>query len=140
MKFLVDAQLRVRVARLLREGGHDALHTSQLPDENRSPDADIARIADAEDRVVISKDRDFRDSHLLRRSPQRLLVVATGNIANDELCRCSPSTWPPSSRRSGVRRWSSSEPTFWRSTATSDVLTFRGEATGRAEVVPHRDL
>jgi len=85
VKFLVDAQLRVRVARLLREGGHDALHTSQLPDENRSPDADIARIADAEDRVVISKDRDFRDSHLLRRSPQRLLVVATGNIANDEL-------------------------------------------------------
>lgn len=32
-----------------------------------------------------TKDRDFRDSHLLTRSPRRLLVVATGNITNDAL-------------------------------------------------------
>jgi len=30
-------------------------------------------------------DRDFRDSHLLQNLPRRLLVVATGNIANDDL-------------------------------------------------------
>ncbi|MDQ3106332.1 MAG: DUF5615 family PIN-like protein [Actinomycetota bacterium] len=42
-------------------------------------------IADGEDRVVVTKDRDFRDSHLLRGSPRRLLVVATGNIGNEEL-------------------------------------------------------
>jgi predicted nuclease of predicted toxin-antitoxin system len=34
---------------------------------------------------VVTKDRDFRDSHLLTRSPRRLLVVATGNITNDAL-------------------------------------------------------
>jgi len=35
--------------------------------------------------VVVSKDRDFRDSHLLRGAPRRLLVVSTGNISNDDL-------------------------------------------------------
>lgn len=41
-----------------------------------------ARQADAEDRVVVTKDADFRDSHLITGSPRRLLIVATGNITN----------------------------------------------------------
>lgn len=32
--------------------------------------------------VVVTKDRDFRDGYLLAGSPERLLVVATGNITN----------------------------------------------------------
>ena len=35
--------------------------------------------------MVVTKDRDFRDSHLLRREPRRLVVVATSNISNHEL-------------------------------------------------------
>ena len=35
--------------------------------------------------MVITKDRDFRNSHLLRRTPRRLLTVSTGNVANAEL-------------------------------------------------------
>ena len=34
---------------------------------------------------VVTKDQDFRDGHLLGRSPRKLLVVATGNITNDAL-------------------------------------------------------
>ncbi|MFM7535381.1 MAG: DUF5615 family PIN-like protein [Acidimicrobiales bacterium] len=85
MRFLVDAQLPARLARLLTSLGHDAVHTSQLPDGNRTPDGRVAAIADAEQRVLVTKDGDFRDSHLLRRSPERLLIVGTGNISNDEL-------------------------------------------------------
>lgn len=85
MKFLVDAQLPFRLARRLATAGHDAVHTSELPEANRTTDGEIARVADAEDRVVVTKDRDFRDSHLLRGTPGRLLVVATGNITNDDL-------------------------------------------------------
>lgn len=77
MRFLVDAQLPERLTRQLIDAGHDALHTAQLSDGNRTTDEEIARIADEQDRVVVSKDRDFRDSHLLRRTPRRLLVVAT---------------------------------------------------------------
>ena len=85
MKFLVDAQMPARLAELLKRAGHDTMHTSELPNGNRSTDAEIVQIADAESRVVVTKDRDFREGHLLRRSPQRLLVVATGNITNDAL-------------------------------------------------------
>lgn len=85
MKFLVDAQLPARLARHLTEAGHDARHTSDLPDGNRTSDAEIYLTADTEERVVVTKDRDFRDSHLLRGSPRRLLVIATGNVTNDEL-------------------------------------------------------
>ena len=48
MKFLVDAQLPARLASRLAELGHDAMHTSSLPDGNRSTDQQIAVIAVAE--------------------------------------------------------------------------------------------
>ncbi len=85
MKFLIDAQLPARLALRLSEAGHNCIHTLDLPDGNRSTDREIADLADREDRVVVTKDRDFRDSHLLAGSPRRLLVVTTGNIRNDDL-------------------------------------------------------
>lgn len=85
MRFLVDAQLPARLAAFLGTAGHDAVHTTQLPAGNRTTDADIAELADRDDRVVATKDRDFRDGHLLSGSPRRLLVVATGNITNAAL-------------------------------------------------------
>lgn len=85
MKFLIDAQLPARLARQLIDSGHDAIHTLDLPKQNRTADAEISRMADIEDRVVVSKDRDFRNSHILRGTPGRLLVVSTGNITNRDL-------------------------------------------------------
>lgn len=85
MKFLVDAQLPLSLVAFLNERGHDAIHTSSLPEGNRSKDRAIAALADVEDRVVVSKDSDFRDGHLLHASPKRLLVIATGNITNPAL-------------------------------------------------------
>jgi predicted nuclease of predicted toxin-antitoxin system len=85
VRFLVDAQLPARLAAFLADAGHDALHTTQLPDGNRTTDAAIAAAADEDGRVVVTKDRDFRDGHVLSGSPRRLLVVATGNITNTAL-------------------------------------------------------
>lgn len=85
MKFLVDAQLPRRLARELNAWGHDAIHTLDLPDRNATGDGEINRVADSEDRAVVTKDSDFRESHLLRGTPRRLLRVTTGNIANVEL-------------------------------------------------------
>lgn len=85
MKFLIDAQLPARLVRHLVEAGHDAIHTLDLSGANRTRDDEIADRSDVEDRVVVSKDGDFRDSHLLRGTPKKLLIVATGNIANQEL-------------------------------------------------------
>jgi predicted nuclease of predicted toxin-antitoxin system len=85
VKFLIDAQLPARLGEFLNRAGHDALHTIGLPDGNRSTDSQIALHADMENRVVVTKDQDFRDGRLLGRSPRKLLVVATGNITNDAL-------------------------------------------------------
>ena len=85
MRFLLDAHLPQRPAGALQAAGHDALHTSELLHGNRSTDDEVSEAADAQDRVVITKDRDFRDSHLLRGSPRRLLVLRTGNTSNAEL-------------------------------------------------------
>ncbi len=100
MKFLIDAQLPARLAEFLNRAGHEALHTIRLPDGNRSTDSQIAERADTEDRVLVTKDQDFRDGHLLARSPRQLLVVATGNITNNASSRSLSSTSTPSSRRS----------------------------------------
>jgi predicted nuclease of predicted toxin-antitoxin system len=85
VKFLIDAQLPARLAELLNRAGHDELHTIELPDGYRSTDDQIARRPDTDNRVVVTKDQDFRDGHLLARSPRQLLIVATGNITNDAL-------------------------------------------------------
>jgi predicted nuclease of predicted toxin-antitoxin system len=85
MRFLVDAQLPRDLASFLKKHGHEAVHTAELPEKNRTPDEKIRRLADAEDRIVVSKDDDFVTSHLLRGTPKRVLLISTGNISNPEL-------------------------------------------------------
>ncbi|MDD5037520.1 MAG: DUF5615 family PIN-like protein [Methylococcaceae bacterium] len=87
MKFLVDAQLPRRLCDWLRENGHDVVHTFDLDLGNRTPDLEIIRIADRDRRIVVTKDDDFVQSFLLRNSPQRLMLIASGNIGNAELER-----------------------------------------------------
>lgn len=87
MKFIVDAQLPRRLARELAALGHDVKHTLDLRLGNRTPDGDIAALAASEDRVVITKDSDFVTTFLLRGAPPKLLLISTGNISNDALCR-----------------------------------------------------
>ena len=85
MKFLVDAQLPRRLALRLSEAGHDAVHTLDLSNANRTSDSEINAISVAEQRVVITKDSDFVDSFLLQKKPWKLLLISTGNISNLEL-------------------------------------------------------
>ena len=47
MRFLVDTQLPKHLCRLLTEMGHDAVHVSDLPNRNRSTDAEVIAAADA---------------------------------------------------------------------------------------------
>jgi predicted nuclease of predicted toxin-antitoxin system len=87
VKFLVDAQLPRKLATAFASGGHEVVHTLWLPEKNRTSDSYICRLADAEGRVVITKDADFVTSHLLLGSPIKLLQIATGNLPNPELCQ-----------------------------------------------------
>jgi predicted nuclease of predicted toxin-antitoxin system len=85
VKFLVDAQLPRRIAGWFTAAGCDAIHTLDLPDGNRTTDQQVIEAADREQRVVVTKDADFVDSHILHARPARLLLISTGNISNREL-------------------------------------------------------
>jgi predicted nuclease of predicted toxin-antitoxin system len=82
---LVDAQLPARLAQHLIAVGHDVVHSSELPNGNRTSDSVLASLADADNRIMMTKDRDFEVSHLLGDVPRRLLLVTTGNISNNDL-------------------------------------------------------
>ena len=85
MNFLIDAQLPRRMAAWLTAAGCDALHTLDLPDGNRTTDGQVNETADRQQRVVISKDADFVDSHVLHGRPAKLLLISTGNLSNRDL-------------------------------------------------------
>lgn len=85
MKFLVDAQLPVRLARLLQETGYDTIHTRELPQQNATPDSIINSLSIQQERIVITKDSDFVNSFLTVQQPYKLLLVTTGNIKNLDL-------------------------------------------------------
>ena len=56
-------------------------------------DRDIARLADAEQRFVVTKDDDFRVAHLLGFPPRRLLHVTCGNITTRDLLALFDHHW-----------------------------------------------
>ncbi|HEY2589776.1 MAG TPA: DUF5615 family PIN-like protein [Tepidisphaeraceae bacterium] len=82
MRFLIDAQLPRRAVRWLQDAGCDAMHTLDLPAGNASTDAQIIDFADREQRVVVTKDADFVDSHMLHGRPAKLPLISTGNLSN----------------------------------------------------------
>ena len=87
MKFLVDAHLPPGLCVELRQAGHDAIHTSDLPEQNATRDGAINEISLREQRAVISKDTDFYYSHLLQQRPWKLVLVRTGNLRAGDLKR-----------------------------------------------------
>ena len=85
MNFLVDAHLPPGLCIAFRAAGHDAIHTHQLPAQNRTSDEAINQVSEREQRVVVTKDADFYHSHLLHGKPRKLLLVRTGNIRTRDL-------------------------------------------------------
>jgi predicted nuclease of predicted toxin-antitoxin system len=84
MIFLIDAQLPRRLARILQQYGHQAYHTLDLPQQNRTDDDEIMQFADMHDCIVTTKDSDFVDafsSNIVHKSfgcsPQEISPTAT---------------------------------------------------------------
>lgn len=85
MKFIVDAQLPKSLSDFIKSKGQDSIHTLELPDQNKTQDGFINRLATEEQRIVITKDADFLESYILNKEPPKLLLIKTGNIRNSEL-------------------------------------------------------
>jgi predicted nuclease of predicted toxin-antitoxin system len=85
VNFILDAHLPQRLSRLLHQHGHQAFHTRDLPQQNRTGDVEIMQFADSHDCIVVTKDADFVDALYLQHRPRKLLLLSTGNIANRDL-------------------------------------------------------
>lgn len=66
MKWMVDAQLPLALAVAIRMTGRDVKHTLDLTLKNRTSDELIRDQVKDEERILITKDRGFRSSHILR--------------------------------------------------------------------------
>ncbi|MBD2702892.1 DUF5615 family PIN-like protein [Spirosoma sp. BT702] len=92
-KFLVDTQLPPMLATYLRWKGADAIHTTHFPEGHLLQDADIAKIALQEDRIIVTKDSDFPDAFFLKGAPPRLVYLRLGNMRNRELTAFLETRW-----------------------------------------------
>ncbi|MBL7982453.1 MAG: DUF5615 family PIN-like protein [Flavobacteriales bacterium] len=85
MRFLCDVHISIQLCKRLSEAGHDCQHVNRLPERWHTSDQDIARFADQEDRILITKDSDFRDTCILHSTPRKLIKVNLGNIPHQVL-------------------------------------------------------
>lgn len=92
MKFLVDNQLPAALAEYLRSRGFDCHHVLEvgLAEAN---DAAICKEAEAQDRIIISKDEDF---FFFAKQPDakiRLIWVRLGNCRTATLLQAFEIAW-----------------------------------------------
>ena len=85
MRFLIDAQLPKQLSDFLNQSGYDSIHTLQLPNANRTSDKEVNEICLNENRVLITKDNDFLVSFYILDIPEKLIIVTTRNIRNQQL-------------------------------------------------------
>ncbi len=71
MKFLCDVHISYKLCKYLITNGYSCIHINSILDKWHTTDNDICRYADAKDYVVITKDKDFRGSHIFRKTPKK---------------------------------------------------------------------
>jgi predicted nuclease of predicted toxin-antitoxin system len=74
VRFLVDESLSRRVARLMADAGHDAVHVSDLGLLG-APDIDVMAAARKADRTVVSADTDFGELLAIGRHPGPSVIL-----------------------------------------------------------------
>ncbi|PYT51777.1 MAG: hypothetical protein DMG43_13325 [Acidobacteria bacterium] len=93
MKFIVDNQLPAALAQYLRERGFDCQHVFEAG-LVEALDAEICRYADAEERIIISKDEDFIYFAKRPESKIKLIWVRLGNCRTSALLAAFDGAWP----------------------------------------------
>jgi predicted nuclease of predicted toxin-antitoxin system len=92
VKFVVDNQLPVTLARYLEARGFDGQHVLEIG-LAEAEDAEICRYAESQDRVVISKDEDFIYQAKRPTSKVRVVWVRLGNCRTPALLAAFERSW-----------------------------------------------
>lgn len=85
MKILCDVHLPIKLVEFFGSCGIEALHGSKILDGWYTKDIDFCKYADENDFVFVTKDSDFRDSHIIKKTPRKLIKINLGNISNQKL-------------------------------------------------------
>lgn len=84
-KVLCDVHIAMKIVRFFEEKGYEAIHLNHILEGDHTKDADLSAYADQNGFTVVSKDADFKNSYLLKGTPQRLLRIALGNLSTKSL-------------------------------------------------------
>ncbi len=84
MRFLVDAQLPIALARMLQQHGHESFHVDDL-NMMQTSDRDIYAWAKQNQSVIITKDEDFVILHNADNNPCSLCWIRVGNTRRKDL-------------------------------------------------------
>ena len=87
MKFLCDVHISYQLSKFFVELGYDSEHVNFILNRWNTSDEKISNYADSNDRILITKDIDFKNSHILSNTPKKLIRIELGNIKNDELIK-----------------------------------------------------
>ena len=93
MRFLVDAQLPPSLAEWLAAKGYDADHVAAILSLDAT-DRDIWSIAAQQERIILTKDRDFAIWASARRSGPQVVWLRLGNATTLSLIAWLAPLWP----------------------------------------------
>ena len=82
MKFLCDVHISYKLVAFLNKAGYDTIHVNDLPFGSETADTEISIMATEHDRIVVTKDKDFFNSYVLKQSPAKLIRLTSGNVSN----------------------------------------------------------
>jgi predicted nuclease of predicted toxin-antitoxin system len=85
MKFLCDVHISFKLAKAIRDLGHDCIHVNSILDKWYTKDEAIAKYSDENNYTLITKDADFRDSFFVKKTPKKLIKINLGNVSNEAL-------------------------------------------------------
>ena len=85
MKFLCDVHVSIKLVKFLISKNRDCIHVNTILEKWHTKDSAIANYADQNGLILITKDADFRDSHYLKNTPNKLVKINLGNISNADL-------------------------------------------------------
>ena len=85
MKFLCDVHISIKIVKWFQSKKFEATHVNTILKGSSTPDNEIRKYADQNNFIVITKDRDFKNSFFINKSPQKLIKINLGNISNDDL-------------------------------------------------------
>jgi len=84
-KWLIDTQLPPKLVNDFIAKGFDAVHTQSYSEGIFMSDTEIRKIALKENRIIITKDSDFYNSHFKDAMMPPVLYLKIGNISNKDL-------------------------------------------------------